>query len=183
MRKLSLLAASFLVAGMLSSCKTNSFVNDPLKEKEKPAEVVEEKKEEGAEAEEKKVELTQEQPAPAPALLPPVLVPTEEPKAQEPIVIEEKKGEAKVFNVTAKRFEFSPSVITVNEGDEVTLNMTSEDTEHGFNLPDFGVNLTVKPGETGTATFKADKKGVFIFRCSVFCGEGHGEMQGTFEVK
>jgi heme/copper-type cytochrome/quinol oxidase subunit 2 len=118
---------------------------------------------------------------------------TEEVKKEEPVVVEEKKvepaptpapaPEAKTIDITANQFTFSPSTITVKEGTVVTVNLTSTDTEHGFSLAQFGVNVTAAAGETKSVTFTADKKGTYSFRCSVYCGEGHGEMTGTFIVE
>ena len=85
--------------------------------------------------------------------------------------------------MTAKRWEFTPSSITVNKGDTVKLTITSEDVTHGFNLPEFGVNAQLQPGKTIAVEFVADKTGTFSFFCSVFCGTGHSGMRGTLIVK
>ena len=90
--------------------------------------------------------------------------------------------ETKEFNITAKQFEFSPSTITVNKGDTVIVNITSQDVQHGFALPDFGVNETVDAGQTTRIEFVADKSGEFTFFCSVFCGSGHSTMKGKLVV-
>jgi cytochrome c oxidase subunit 2 len=91
--------------------------------------------------------------------------------------------EIKSFSLTAKKWEFSPSSITVNKGDTVKLSIKSIDVTHGFSLPDFNVNATLKPNETTEVTFIADKTGTFSFFCSVFCGAGHTDMNGTLIVK
>lgn len=85
--------------------------------------------------------------------------------------------------VTAKQFDFSPSVVTVNKGDTVRLTVTSVDVTHGLAIPAFGVSENLRPGETVTVEFTADKAGEFPFFCSVFCGEGHGQMRGTLIVR
>ena len=89
----------------------------------------------------------------------------------------------KSFTLTAKKWEFSPSTLTVNEGDIVTLTVQSLDVTHGMALPAFGVNLILTPGDTKTATFTADKKGTYSFTCSVPCGTGHKDMRGTLVVQ
>ena len=88
----------------------------------------------------------------------------------------------KSFTITASQFEFSPSTITVNEGDTVKLTVTSEDTTHGISIPEFGVSKTIENGDTVTVEFVADQAGTFSFFCSVFCGSGHGSMKGTLVV-
>lgn len=89
----------------------------------------------------------------------------------------------KTFSITARQWEFEPNTVTVNKGDKVVLNVTSEDVSHGFFLDDFGVNETLKPGVTTKVEFTADTAGTFSFACSVFCGSGHGGMSGTLTVK
>lgn len=90
---------------------------------------------------------------------------------------------AKEIVIQAKNWEFTPSVITVNQGDSVSLKITSIDVDHGFALPDFGVAASLKPGKTETVVFTADKKGEFTFFCNVFCGAGHKEMKGKLIVQ
>lgn len=92
-------------------------------------------------------------------------------------------GETKSFTMTASQFEFSPSTITVNQGDTVVLTITSSDVTHGFSLPEFGVSENLEPGQTVSVQFVADKKGTFTFSCSVFCGSGHSSMKGTLKVQ
>jgi cytochrome c oxidase subunit 2 len=91
-------------------------------------------------------------------------------------------GGETIVKVTAKKFEYSPSRITVKKGVPVSLELTSEDTKHGFNLPDFKVRADVKPGAVTRVTFTPDKTGSFPFACDVFCGSGHEDMSGTLEV-
>ncbi len=89
----------------------------------------------------------------------------------------------KEFNMTAKRFEFTPNTITVNRGDRVVLRITSTDVEHGFSLATFDIVETLPAGQTKTIEFTADQAGEFNFFCSVFCGSGHGDMRGKLIVQ
>lgn len=99
------------------------------------------------------------------------------------VVVEKSSPETKEFNVIAKKWDFSPDTITVNEGDTVILNIESIDVDHGIAIPDFGVNEKLSPGNTVKIEFVADKKGSFSFSCNVFCGIGHGSMRGTLVVQ
>ena len=90
-------------------------------------------------------------------------------------------GETTV-KLTAKKFEYSPARITVKKGSSVSLELTSEDRKHGFNLPDFKVRADVKPGSVTRVSFAPDKTGTFTFSCDVFCGSGHEDMSGTLVV-
>ncbi len=89
---------------------------------------------------------------------------------------------ARTIAVTAKRFEFSPSVITVRMGDSVTLSLRTADVAHGFNCPGLGLRAAISPGKTATVSFIATKAGTFPFFCDVFCGEGHEDMTGTIAI-
>lgn len=95
----------------------------------------------------------------------------------------EPQPEVKTFNITAKKWEFIPSTITVKKGDTVRLNITSIDVDHGLAISAFNINETLKPNQTVTVEFVADQTGSFNMFCSVFCGSGHGEMSGTLVVE
>jgi plastocyanin len=86
------------------------------------------------------------------------------------------------LRLEASSFEFSPSVIEVNPGDEVTIELTSTDVVHGLYLDGYDLELTADPGQTETLTFTADQSGTFRFRCSVTCGALHPFMIGKFKV-
>ncbi len=93
------------------------------------------------------------------------------------------EGEIKEFTMTAKQFEFTPSTITVNQGDLVKLTITSTDVAHGISIPDFDINENISPDQITTIEFIADKTGTFTFSCSVYCGSNHNEMEGTLIVE
>ena len=63
-------------------------------------------------------------------------------------------------------YAFSPSSITVVEGDTLSLDIINpEDDAHSFVLPDFAVSL---PGGTATqATYVAKHAGIFTIQCAV----------------
>ena|SRR5215469_15354405 len=87
-----------------------------------------------------------------------------------------------VIKVTAKRFEYSPSVITVKVSTPVVLEFTSLDRTHGFAVPDLKLEAEIKAGETTRVRFVPDKVGRFAFHCNIFCGSGHEDMSGEIVV-
>jgi cytochrome c oxidase subunit II len=91
----------------------------------------------------------------------------------------------RVIEITAERFEFWPSEITVDVGEEVELRVTSEDTIHGLRIQGTEINLTVPKRGKGSvvATFKASAPGRFLFECSRMCGAGHHFMSGELVVR
>jgi len=92
-------------------------------------------------------------------------------------------AQVKEFTITATKFQFAPSTITVKKGDRVKITLTNSEGIHGLALPDFGVNIQPGDGGTASAEFTADKTGTFEFRCDVPCGPGHREMTGTLVVE
>lgn len=89
----------------------------------------------------------------------------------------------KEFDVVARQFEFVPGTITVNTGDTVKLNVTSEDVPHGISISAFGVSQTFDSNSTKTIEFVADTAGTYPIVCSVACGAGHSSMKGTLIVE
>ncbi len=88
---------------------------------------------------------------------------------------------------TVIRSHITPDIIEVEEGDTVSLHFTNleraEDETHGFAIYGQNVQLSLEPGKTVSATFKADKAGVFPYYCTEFCSALHLEMQGYLLVK
>lgn len=89
----------------------------------------------------------------------------------------------KIIEIKASQWKFEPDTITVKKGESVKLIITSQDVTHGFSLPAFNIQETLKPGQTVTVEFVPDKAGTFPFRCTVFCGSGHSGMDGTLIVE
>ena len=86
------------------------------------------------------------------------------------------------FTMTAKDSGFEPSMITVKKGEKVRLIITATDCEHEFRLDAFEIIQVLKKGDPEIIEFTATKAGTFEFRCSVYCGKGHGKMRGKLVV-
>ncbi|MCB1750459.1 MAG: Sec-dependent nitrous-oxide reductase [Gammaproteobacteria bacterium] len=99
----------------------------------------------------------------------------------------ERDGDTVHVYGTLIRSHITPEIIEVEEGDTVSLHFTNleraEDETHGFALYGQNVNLSVEPGKTVSATFKAEKAGVYPYYCTEFCSALHLEMQGYLLVK
>src|SRR4030042_647382 len=50
--------------------------------------------------------------------------------------------------IEASRYQYTPSVISVNPGDKVTIDLTTTDVVHGLYVDDYGVSTTADPGQT-----------------------------------
>ena len=86
------------------------------------------------------------------------------------------------LQVDASSFAYSPAVLKVNLGDDVTIQLTSTDVVHGIYIDGYDINMIADPGQSTTVTFKADRPGTFRMRCSVTCGALHPFMVGKLQV-
>jgi cytochrome c oxidase subunit 2 len=86
------------------------------------------------------------------------------------------------IEVTAKRFDFSPSEITLKKGEPVIIVLTSADVGHGIRFKELGIDSKVSKGQTVEIPFTPDKTGTFVSPCTVFCGSRHGTMKLTLNV-
>ena len=84
--------------------------------------------------------------------------------------------------IVAKRFEFSPSEITLKKGQPVILVLTSKDVQHGLKLDAFNQVVIAKKGESSQVEFTPTMAGTFVAQCASFCGAGHGSMKLTVHV-
>jgi nitrous-oxide reductase len=98
-----------------------------------------------------------------------------------------RKGNKVDVYMTAIRSHFVPDQIVVEEGDDVTVHVTSlesaEDQTHGFTIDMYNINVSLEAGKHENISFKADMAGTFPMYCTEFCSALHLEMAGYFLVK
>jgi cytochrome c oxidase subunit 2 len=90
----------------------------------------------------------------------------------------------KEVEMTAKKYEFSPSTLEVPAGTLVRFKITALDREHGFEIE--GVKdscVKLEKDKPATYEYKAEKPGTYEFKCCKRCGMSHGKMKGTLVVK
>lgn len=88
----------------------------------------------------------------------------------------------RTIHMGVRQYVWDPATIRAKEGELVRLVIHNADVKHGLVIPDLGVNEDIPP-EGAIVEFVAKKKGTFRSFCSVYCGEGHMEMQGTLVVE
>lgn len=88
----------------------------------------------------------------------------------------------RTFRMEAGQFAYSPSVLKVNPGDTVNIQLVSSDVVHGLYVDGYDISVEADPGQTKTLSFVADKPGSFRFRCNVTCGAMHPFMIGKLNV-
>src|ERR1700753_924684 len=101
----------------------------------------------------------------------------------------------KTIEISAKKYDFSPSEIRVAKGSHVELKVHSVDDTHGVKLDvypegakDKGApglvfdhpdqNGKVSKGTDQVLDFVAQTPGSYDFKCAKFCGFGHDKMKG-----
>lgn len=90
---------------------------------------------------------------------------------------------ARVIEITAKRFGFTPNQITLKKGETVTLRLTSQDVTHGFFLRPLKIDEDIEAGKTTEVTVTPQVAGTFTIICDHFCGVNHGNMKMTVVVE
>ena len=106
----------------------------------------------------------------------------------------------KTIEISAKKYDFSPSEIRVAKGSHVELKVHSVDDTHGVKLDvypegakDKGApglvfdhpdqNGKVSKGTDQVLDFVAQTPGSYDFKCAKFCGFGHDKMKGKLIVE
>lgn len=99
----------------------------------------------------------------------------------------ERKGKDVIVKLTANAPVYGLQEVRVKKGDKVTFIVTNNDEisdlSHGFALENHNVSFVVGPFQTKSATFTADKPGVYWAYCTNFCHALHLEMRMRFIVE
>ncbi len=83
----------------------------------------------------------------------------------------------RVIAITAKKFEFTPSEITLKKGEPVILRLTTADRVHGFMSKPLKIDTDIPDGKTTDVAVTPDTAGNFTVICDHYCGTGHGNMK------
>ena len=82
-----------------------------------------------------------------------------------------------MIEITAKKFEFTPSEITIKKGEPVILRLTSSDRVHGFMSKPLKIDTDIPDDTTKDVAVTPDTAGNFTVICDHYCGTGHGNMK------
>lgn len=99
-----------------------------------------------------------------------------------PLPLPEARPTERHFRIEASQFAYSPGVLRVNPGDQVTIELVSTDVVHGIYIDSYELQTSTDPGQTAVLSFTAGQPGVFRFRCIVPCGQMHPFMLGKLQV-
>jgi len=90
--------------------------------------------------------------------------------------------DARRVEVIARNFEFEPSEITAEVGEDLAIVLTSEDSLHDFTIDELDSHVSVRRGETAEGGLHAEEAGTYTFYCSV-PGHQRAGMEGTLVVR
>ncbi len=90
--------------------------------------------------------------------------------------------EPRVIEIKAKKFEFSPSEITLKKGEPVILRLTTEDRTHGFLLKPLKIDTDIIPDKVTDVPVTPEVAGNYTVICDHYCGTGHGNMKLKMSV-
>jgi len=65
----------------------------------------------------------------------------------------------------------------------VRVDLTSQDVDHSWWVPELGGKFDAIPGHTTHTWFKADRAGTYRGKCGEFCGVFHAAMKAVVEVE
>lgn len=92
-------------------------------------------------------------------------------------------AEPRVVEIVARRFQFTPNLVTLRKDEPVILQVRSEDVAHGFFQRPLGIDATIQPGKVTEVSLTPHEAGRFVVICHHFCGAGHGNMKMTVVVE
>lgn len=87
------------------------------------------------------------------------------------------------FNVTARKYAFSPANLEVRQGDIVRVTLEAQDIAHSFTIDEYRIAKRAAPGQAVTFEFRADQAGTFRIYCNLKQDDGCRDMHGTLVVR
>ncbi len=77
----------------------------------------------------------------------------------------------------------TPNVVHIPNNEKTCFRLTSDDTTHMFNLPDFGIySEAIHPGKWTYVEFTPEEAGEFSFVCTIVCSPLHSKVRGKIIV-
>jgi cytochrome c oxidase subunit 2 len=83
----------------------------------------------------------------------------------------------RVIEIKARKFQYTPSEITLKKGEPVILRLSSADRTHGFLLKPFKIDTDITPGTATDIAITPKASGQYMVICDHYCGTGHGNMK------
>ena len=74
-------------------------------------------------------------------------------------------------------------MIELRQGQNVVLDVSTQDVQHGFKIEKLGINEPIQPGKRVQIPIDTSKKGDFEVTCSIVCGAGHDDMRARIVIQ
>jgi heme/copper-type cytochrome/quinol oxidase subunit 2 len=87
------------------------------------------------------------------------------------------------IDIVARRYQYSPDHIEVQENDLLKITFSTEDIPHSFTIDEYRIAKRAAPGHPVVFEFRADQVGTFRFSCNLTAEEGCRRMHGELVVK
>jgi cytochrome c oxidase subunit 2 len=87
------------------------------------------------------------------------------------------------FEITARKYAFTPARIEVSEGDVVRIALSTDDIAHSLTIDAYRIAKRVNPGHPTSFEFRAEQAGTFPFYCNLKIDDGCRQMRGELVVK
>lgn len=75
------------------------------------------------------------------------------------------------------------SQLTLQKGVPYKFEVTSQDVNHAFNIPDLTVLIDAVPGRINTVWVMPDATGEYLIQCREYCGFSHYQMRAKLIVE
>lgn len=89
----------------------------------------------------------------------------------------------RTFQITARKFAFSPNRIEVTAGELVRIELRSADIAHSLTIDGYRIAKRVDAGQSVVLEFRAERAGAFPFYCNLQIDDGCRRMRGELVVK
>lgn len=89
----------------------------------------------------------------------------------------------RTFQVTAKKYSFSPARLEVTEGDLVRIDLRTDDIAHSLAIDGYRLARRVDAGHPSVLEFRAERAGTFPFYCTLRIDDGCRAMRGELIVR
>jgi heme/copper-type cytochrome/quinol oxidase subunit 2 len=88
----------------------------------------------------------------------------------------------KHFEISARKYAFSPARLEVRQDDLVRVTLTTQDIPHSFTIDTYRISKRVGSGQSVVFEFRADQPGRFPIYCNLTVDPGCREMRGELVV-
>ena len=99
------------------------------------------------------------------------------------VAAQQDQGQVREFTVVGDHYAFSPSTLSVKQGDVVKVTFTAKDIAHSFTIDGpYRISKRAGAGQSVTFEFRADAAGDHPIYCNLSADPKCKEMKGNLHV-